>query len=232
MERILLEAVTATMDEVMAATAGGVDRIELCEALPTGGVTPSIGMLEEALECCDLPIVTMVRPREGNPTFSNADLKCAVRDVTRCADAGSHEIIFGVLDSANRIDMAMNRELIAAAQGRPVVFHRVFDMIPDLDEGLEQLIELGFSRLLTSGGADNVDLGMDRLSSLLTRAAGRITILPGGGVRPHNAKRLVEIGCKELHFSFRKLSGKPGYSGIEDTLPDIERALEMRRLVS
>ena len=226
MAHVVLEVVCASVEE--AAASVGADRIELCAALPTGGVTPTLGMIEEARQVSSLPIVAMVRPREGGPCPPEPDFQAAVRDVQHCVRAGADEIVCGFLAPDGRVDRDRNRALVEAAEGRPVAFHRVFDMVPDLDEALEDVIECGFVRILTSGGQSDVDQGFDGLVRLRERAAGRVTILPGGGVRPTNVKRLADAGFGELHFSFRAVTG-PGYGGCDDfrALPD--RIADVRR---
>lgn len=220
MPAVLIEACCASVEEAVAAEKEGADRIELCAALPTGGVTPSIGMIGEAKARVSIPIVAMVRPREGGPDWPEPDFRAAVRDVRHCFAAGADEVITGVLDASSRIDVQRNRELLEAAGGRPVAFHRVFDMTPDLDEALETLIDLGFCRVLTSGGAPSVDEGLMNLSRLVEASEDRITILAGGGVREHNAWFLTkEIECHELHFSIREATDKPCYGGVPDFRP-------------
>lgn len=224
---MFLEACCGSVEEVVAAAEAGADRVELCAGLPTGGVTPSVGMIEEARARVSVPIVAMVRPREGGPCPAEPDFRAALRDVGHCVRAGADEIICGVLDASGLIDRERNRALIEAAEGKPVAFHRVFDMTPDLDAGLEELIALGFCRVLTSGGAPDVDAGLAGLRRLVERAAGRIVILPGGGVREHNACALRDVGCAELHFSFRREVGA-GYGGVPDTQPDPGRIRRIR----
>jgi copper homeostasis protein len=185
-------------------------------------------MLEEARARLTISIVAMVRPREGGPCPPEPDFRAAVRDVECCVRHGADEIICGVLDGSGRVDRSKNKELLEAAGGKPVAFHRVFDMTPDLDESLESLVELGFCRVLTSGGFETVDGGMAVLERLVRRAAGRITILPGGGVRPSNARALVEAGCTELHFSFREPTLEAGYGGVADFRPLPERIAAVR----
>ncbi len=230
--KILIEACCGSVEEAVAAEAAGADRIELCAALPTGGVTPSMGMIEETLERVKIPVVVMVRPKEGRPNPSEDDFRAALRDVRLAVRAGAHQIITGFLDETRWPDAERNRALVDAADGRPVAFHRVFDMTPSLNEALEDVIEQGFIRVLTSGGEATVDSGMDRIMELVEYAGNRITILPGGGVRSHNVNHLVEYAlCRELHFSFRQATGVEGYSGNEDTEPEPERIREIRAIV-
>ncbi len=225
---VLLEACCASVEEAFAADEAGIDRIELCAALPTGGVTPSIGMLEEVKARVKVPVVAMVRTREGRADPPEPDFRAAVRDVRSLVRAGADEIVCGVLAADGRVDRARNRELVEAAEGKPVAFHRVFDMTPDLDEALEALVETGFARVLTSGGEADVVTGLSGLRRLVQRSAGRLTILAGGGVRPENARLLVDAGCRELHFSMREASGRPGYGGAEDFAPLPARIAAMR----
>lgn len=227
MKPILIEVCCGSVEEAISAEAAGADRIELCAALPTGGVTPSLGMLLTTRESIRIPIVAMVRPREGGACPPEPDFIAAVKDVQICARDGADEIICGVLNSDGEIDLLRNKEFIEAAEGKPVAFHRVFDMTADLEKSLDQLIELGFSRVLTSGGKPSVVTGMFKIESLLKRAENQITILPGGGVRLENVAQLIQIGCKELHFSAR-IENHVGYSGIRDFCPNPERIHQIR----
>lgn len=228
---VVIEACCGSVEEAVGAQEAGADRIELCAGLPTGGVTPSLGMLEEVLERVSLPVVFMVRPREGRACPAEEEFRAAVRDVRHAVRAGAHQVICGVLSESGEVDRERNRELVEAAEGRPVAFHRVFDMCPSLPSALEDLVSLGFCRVLTSGCPGEVDVA--GLRELVAQAAGRIVILPGGGVREHNAARLVqEAGCRELHFSFRKASGFEGYGGVEDTVPAPERVRAIREIVA
>lgn len=212
---VLIEACCGSVEEAVAAQSAGADRIELCAALPTGGVTPSVGMLREARAELSIPIVAMVRPREGGACPPSPDFKAAVRDVEICFDNGADEVICGVLDQEGRVADA-NKEFLAAASGKLLAFHRVFDMTPDLPESLEKLVDLGFRRVLTSGGHASVDTALDVIENLVLQSDGRIVILPGGGVREHNVEALVRAGCQELHFSFREPTGAVGYGDVSD----------------
>jgi copper homeostasis protein len=221
------------VEEAIAAASAGVDRVELCAGLPIGGVTPSIGMIEEARARVTIPIVAMVRPREGRADPHEADYRAAARDVRHCLRAGADQVVCGVLDDLGRVDRDRNRALVEAAEGRPVCFHRVFDMARDLDEALEAVIEIGFARILTSGGSEDVDRGIAGLARLVKRSGGRVAILAGGGLRAHNARRVVEeAGCRELHFSIRRHTTALGYGGVDDTEPDAERVSAIRRAIA
>lgn len=230
--KVLIEACCGSVEEAVAAEQAGADRIELCAGLPTGGVTPSIGMIEEAREKLSIPIVAMVRPREGRPNPPEEDFRALIRDIRHCLSAGADEVICGVLDSNSEIDFDKNLQIIEAAKGSPVAFHRVFDMTSNLELSLESLIEIGFRRVLTSGCPMTVNEGFDGLKRLTELAGDRIMVLPGGGVRPGNIRQLVnECGCREVHFSFRKQSGAAGYGGVQDFQPDLDRIREAREIL-
>ncbi len=228
---MILEVCCGSVEEAVVAAESGVDRIELCSGLPTGGVTCTLGQLVEVIERTSVPVVAMVRPREGGPCLPEEDFRAALRDIELLVDHGAHEIICGVLDPNHQIDMTRNREMVSAAKGRPVAFHRVFDMTPDLHKSLDRIIELGFQRVLTSGGSPTVTDGLKAIASLIELSGDRITILPGGGVRPTNALNLLKVGARELHFSSRAET-MPGYAGIADFEPNRQRIAEMKSVLS
>lgn len=207
---ILLEAVCGSVDEALAAGAAGADRLEVCAALPTGGVTPSIGMIDEIKSRVALPVVAMIRSHEGAMTASPAEVAAMARDIrTLPAD----EFVFGILHAHGKIDEDAVLRLRDAADGRTCCFHRVFDSLAEPANALERLIEWGFRRVLTSGGAATAPEGADAIRGLVEQSAGRIDILPGGGIRPGNARRLIETtGCRQLHFSFSRRNGRSGLS--------------------
>lgn len=176
----------------------GVDRIELCSALPLGGVTPSIGFVEAAVATPGMPPVhVLVRPRTGGFTYTAAERDLILRDVDRALDAGAAGVVAGgVIDG--RIDERLVKQLVAVA---PVTFHRAFDTVRDPYAALETLIDLGVRRILTSAGAATVTDGLPRLARLVAAAGGRIEIMAGGGVRPESVPSILETGVPAIHAS-------------------------------
>ncbi|HVP50363.1 MAG TPA: copper homeostasis protein CutC [Candidatus Bathyarchaeia archaeon] len=202
MTRILLEIIALTVEDCLAAESGGADRIELCAAIATGGLTPSLGALIEAKKRMRIPIMAMVRPRAGGFCYSEDDFAVMRRDAALLVEHGADGIVFGVLHSDGTIDVKRCEKMLEIVGSRQTVFHRSFDVTPRPLEALEQLIELGFKRVLTSGQEKTAAQGRELLRQLVDRAAGRIEVMPGGGVRPHNVGGIVEAtGCRQVHLT-------------------------------
>ncbi len=199
-----LEITVDHPEAMLAACRGGAERIELCASLADGGLTPSLGWAVWARASTRVPLHAMVRPRTGNFVYSDAELAVIERDLLAMQAAGVDGIVLGVLSARNEVDVPAMRALVAAAHPMRVVFHRAFDLAPDLDEALEQVIACGAHVLLTSGGAPTLELGLPSVSRLVDRARGRIEIMGGSGVRLANAARLWErSGIDTLHASLR-----------------------------
>ncbi|MBQ9284669.1 MAG: copper homeostasis protein CutC [Bacteroidaceae bacterium] len=198
-----LEVCCGSMLSALNAVEGGAGRIELCSALALDGLTPSIGLTRELrLLYPALRIHVLIRPREGNFVYSDAELCAMLHDIELAAAAGATAIVAGALTPAGDIDINATRRLIEAAGPLPFTFHRAFDAVNDQHEALEQLAELGAARVLTSGGAPTALHGKEQLRKLNQQAAGRISILPGGGVNSNNARLILDhTGAREIHGS-------------------------------
>ena len=204
MRRTLVEVCVETVDGALAAERAGADRVELCSALELGGLTPGFGTLAEARKQLEIPLVVLVRPRRGDFLYSPADLAAAWRDVEAARAAGADGVALGLLDAEGDLDRERTGALVDLARPMTVTFHRAFDLARDRERTLEQLVELGIERVLTSGGARDVEAGERALAGLVDRAAGRITVMAGGGVGPGTVARLVaETGVPEVHLSAR-----------------------------
>ena len=202
MARILLEIIASTVTDCVAAEVGGADRIELCAAITTGGLTPSLGTLIETRKHVRIPLMAMVRPRAGGFCYSNEEFATMLRDAALFVEHGADGVVFGCLQADGSIDPARCGKLLEIADGKETVFHRAFDAVPHAAATLDSLIELGFTRVLTAGQKKTALDGRERLRELLARAAGRIEILPGGGIRSHNVAQLVEAtGCTQVHLT-------------------------------
>lgn len=198
---IILEICCGSLDDVINAKAGGADRVELNSALFLGGLTPSIGLVREANKT-GIPIMAMVRPRDGGFCYTEAEFECMLADVSAFAEIGVEGLVFGVLNSDGTVDYNRCAQLIEAAGDGVKVFHRAFDVVPDWKTAMDELVELGFDRILTSGQASSSIEGAAALKEMIDYAAGRIEILPGGGIRPHNVCALIEnCGCNQIHAS-------------------------------
>jgi copper homeostasis protein len=198
---VLVEVCCGSVDDALEAEAGGAGRVELNSSLFFGGLTPSIGAILEARRLLGIPVMVMVRPRGGGFQYTATELGVMERDIERAVEHGADGIVFGVLTERGTVDESACRRLLARAGGRPVVFHRAFDVLADVDVGLEQIIDLGFRRILTTGCRANVEDGVATLRRIMAQARGRVEILPGG-VAPRNAARLVgQIGCDQVHIA-------------------------------
>ncbi|RMF40002.1 MAG: copper homeostasis protein CutC [Planctomycetota bacterium] len=199
----LLEVCVDSLACARAAERAGADRLELNAGLELGGLTPSAGLVECALRECSCEVVAMLRPRGAGFCYSPDELQVMRRDAERLCDQGVRAIALGVLTRQRQIDAAACRFLTDRLDSVQFVFHRAFDCVLDPMAALEQLVELGFDRVLTSGLAPTALQGADLLGALHTRSRGRITVMPASGVTPETLPLLVErTGCREFHGSF------------------------------
>lgn len=202
MARTLLEICCGSLDDALEAAAGGADRVELCAALFLGGLTPSIGTLVEAGRRLRIPFMAMVRPRSGGFGYTAAEFATMERDVEMALAAGAGGVVFGVLRENGTVDGKRTRALVRRAGGAQTVFHRAFDVTPRPFDALETLVDLGVTRILTSGQRDSVAEGAPLIAELVARAAGRIEILPGGGIAPWNVADCVRrTGASQVHLT-------------------------------
>lgn len=202
MAPVLLEICCGSLDDALQAADGGADRVELCAAMLLGGLTPSIGTIVEAARLLELPFVTMIRPRGGGFAYTRAEFAAMERDVELALDAGSPGVVLGVLRDNGSVDAKRTGRLIKRAGDADVVFHRAFDVTPDPVAALETLVDLGCRRVLTSGQRPTVMEGAALIRELIEQAAGRIEILPGGGIEAWNVHECVErTGCDQIHLT-------------------------------
>lgn len=202
MPKILLEICCGSIDDAIQSEAGGANRVELCSALFLGGLTPSIGTIHEAKRRLKIPVIAMVRPRGGGFCYTNAEFATMERDTAAAIDAGVDGIVFGILKENGRIDQRRTARIRRIIGDRQAVFHRAFDVTPDPFQALDQLIDLGITRVLTSGQKDSVPEGIDLIAKLVARAGKRIEILAGGGIRPYNMNDIVRrTRCRQIHMT-------------------------------
>jgi copper homeostasis protein len=200
---ILVEAAVETFESALAAERGGADRIELCANLSDGGTTPSTELIAAVAERVRIPVFVLIRPRGGDFVYAANEIDGMSRDIALAASMGVGGIVTGALTSSGRVEVSHTRALVKAAAGLPVTFHRAFDFTENQPEALEQVITLGVSRVLTSGGAATAFDGADAIAALVRRARGRIAILAGGGVRQQNVRQVIaRTGVGEVHTRF------------------------------
>lgn len=201
---VKLEVAIASVDDAKAAQEGGADRLELNAALALGGLTVSMGMLTEVRAAVSLPVMVMIRPRPAGFDYGAADFKVMQRDIDMVLEHGVDGVVFGILRSDGQIDLDRCRTLARQAGGRETVFHRAFDVTRDPFEALEQLVDLGVRRVMTSGQRETAHAGAELIARLIHRAAGRIELLPAGGINPSNVLDIVaRTGCDQIHASLK-----------------------------
>lgn len=200
---ILLEVCVDSPAGLAAAIEGGADRIELCAALDVGGLTPSPGLMALAARA-SIPVHALIRPRAGSFVFGSDDEAAMAADIDAALTAGLAGVVIGASHEDGRLDTAMLARLKTVAGEAGVTLHRAFDLVPDMDVALEQAIDLGMERILTSGGRLTAIEGVDEITRLMKKAASRIRIMPGSGLRPDNVDHLQRCGVGEVHASCRR----------------------------
>ncbi|MBT2515269.1 copper homeostasis protein CutC [Arthrobacter sp. ISL-30] len=188
----------------------GADRIELCNALELGGITPSQGLLEAALETVAgrLGIHPLIRCRPGDFLYSPTELDTMAREIRYVLGKGARGVVFGALTGDGRIDMASTRQLAEAARGADatveLTFHRAIDQTADPVAAVERLLELGFTRVLSSGGAATAGAGLATLQRMHKLASGELQIMAGGGVTLDDIPAMRDCGLDAVHLSAKK----------------------------
>lgn len=196
-----LEVCAGDIASVFAAKQGGAYRVELCSALGEGGVTPSAGAIAEAVST-GIKVNVLIRPRSGDFLYNEAEKQVMIADVRYAASAGANGVVIGALTPEGDVDLSLCHELVMAAEGLEVTFHRAFDRCREPQRALEDIIALGCTRLLTSGQAADALTGAPLIETLVRQAAGRISIMPGCGVNVSNVAQIVSAtGVWEVHSS-------------------------------
>ena len=200
--KIKLEIVCGNIESALAAQQGGADRIELCDSLVEGGTTPSYGMIESVKGMLLIPVFVMIRPRGGDFLYSGYEFEIMKRDIEICRKLKVDGVVFGILNDDGSIDKNRTTELVDLSKPLPVTFHRAFDMTNDAMKALEDVIDCGCERILTSGLKSSAIDGADLIAQLIKLASGKIIIIPGGGIRPNNVAALItKITPTEIHSS-------------------------------
>ncbi|WP_435015784.1 copper homeostasis protein CutC [Tundrisphaera sp. TA3] len=196
---IVVEACAEGIASALAAGAGGADRVELCENLAVGGVTPGVGAIAVACERLAIPVQVLIRPRGGDFHHGPDEVEAMRHDIRAARERGAAGVVLGVLDARGEIDRDAVGRLAELARPMSVTFHKAFDLLVDPIAGLDTLIGLGIDRVLTSGAAPTARLGMATLADLVRHASGRIAILAGGRVAEPDLVPLVASGLTEVH---------------------------------
>jgi len=203
-KKYIIEIATSDFATTQSAVEGGADRIELCANLAEGGTTPSFGTIKQCREAFTVSLYPIIRPRGGDFLYTKNEFDIMLQDVMLCKQLGCDGIVIGILNMDGTIDVVRTAQLIEIAYPLGVTFHRAFDRCKDPFIALEELIEIGCERILTSGQQTSVLDGVALVAELNKKADDRIIIMPGSGVRKENIKMLAEkTGCVEFHSSLR-----------------------------
>lgn len=232
----LLEVAANSVASALAAQAGGARRVELCASLEAGGVTPSHGTIVRARDGLTIPLYVLIRPRAGDFVYDELELAAMLDDIAHCRSLGCDGVVVGALTPDGEVDRSACARCVEAADGMGMAFHRAFDLAADKAATLEALIDLGFERVLTSGGAPSAVAGAALLSRLVAQAGERITVMPGAGIEPGNLAALRELTqAREFHASatrrlpsaMRRAPTDPLGMGAGETRTDVETVREL-----
>ena len=230
-----LEVCVDSLNGLKAAIDGGADRIELCSALSIGGLSPSLSLLEAAT-ASPIPVYVMIRPRAGNFLYSASELLGMQREIAQVRDLGLAGVVLGA-GSSNGLDWGALEQLTQAAKGMGTTLHRVVDLLPNRLEILKKTSDMGFERVLSSGGHARAIDGMEDLAAQTDAAPTGLSIMPGSGISPENAAQILSrTGASEIHASASALVQMDDQSLVElgftppqakQTSEDIVRALKL-----
>jgi copper homeostasis protein len=185
-----LEIACFNLNSAIIAQDNGADRVELCAGFEVGGTTPTNLQIIQARKLLSIDLYIMIRPRGGNFVYSDEEFMKMKLNILQMKSYGINGFVFGILNEDNAVNIAQNKELVGLAKPFPCTFHRAFDEVSDVFQSLEDIIECGFTTVLTSGQAQNVTAGIDVLTELVKKANNRITIMPAGGLRSSNCERI------------------------------------------
>lgn len=207
------ELCAASLEAIKLAKELNFERIELCQNLEQGGITPYYGMIEYAI-AYGIETHVLIRPRAGGFCYTDDEVEVMLREILNCKDMGAKGVVVGALTIGGEIDKTILSEFMDKAKGMEVTFHRAFDDSIDWKKSMDVLIEYGVDRILSSGMARNVDIGMPILDQMIKYSNGRIQIMVGGGVNASNVGRISkELQPDAIHFS-----GTVKYQQDEDSL--------------
>lgn len=239
---ITLEVCANSVASALAAQEGGAVRVELCDNLSEGGTTPSWGQIAQARKLLHIQLFVIIRPRGGDFLYSDLEFEIMKEDIRQCVKLNCDGVVLGMLLPNGQVDKDRCRELLAIANPLPATFHRAFDMCADSCQALEDIIDLGFVRILTSGGKNTAPEGASNISKLIKQAQGRISIMPGSGITEQNLEMLLQnTGAQEFHTTakskvnsamvYRNAAATMGSSADEYTL-DLTNSSRVQNMIN
>jgi copper homeostasis protein len=228
----LVEVCVDSLDSALAAERGGAQRVELCSGLVEGGVTPSAGLIATIRQRISIALHVMIRPRAGDFCYTPDEFSVMQRDVLMAKQLGADGSVFGILDLDGNVDVHKTRQLVELARPLKTTYHRAFDMSADLRRSLEQVIETGADRILTSGGKPTAVEGAESLRNLVELANGRVIVMACGGIDADNLRAVIEkTGVREVHVGLRTPIVSPMRYRNENIAMGTVRGSEYQRFI-
>ena len=199
---MIIEVCAESHEHAVKAEKAGADRIELCKDLHLDGLTPDYQTAKNTIEKLNIPVFILIRPRKGDFVYSNEEFGLMKRDILKFKEIGCKGIVSGILNNDKTIDIERTRELVELSRPLEFTFHRAFDVVKDPFNEIENLVEIGVNRILTSGQKDKAMDGLVLLEKLNSISDKRIIIMPGSGISKNNLKSFNLF--REIHGSFKK----------------------------
>jgi len=240
-----VEVCIDNLESLHNAINGGATRIELCSSLALGGLTPSFGFMKKAGQISTIPVYAMIRPRQGDFLYDQDDVDAMLLDIEAAAEAGLQGVVFGVLTADGDVDMPLAQQLADKAKlyDLGITFHRAIDQSSHWQQALENVIELGCERILTSGLASNVKQGIEVLKEMVALADGRVSIMAGAGLTADNVQEIVShTSVREVHLSGKTTrssymnaaseAAKMGNQEIDDFIIPITNSSAIEKVVN
>lgn len=205
-----IEVCANSLSSALIAQKTGVHRVELCQNLWCGGTTPSAATIALSRQQLSIDLFVLIRPRSGDFCYSNMEFEVIKQDILYCKKHRIDGVVIGLLNIDGTIDLERTTHLLELANPMQVTFHRAFDFVQNPLEALEQLIDIGVHRILTSGFQASAWEGRAAIRQLIEAADNRLAILAGGGINPQNVQALIaETGVQEIHLSGKQLIKSP-----------------------
>ncbi len=228
-----VEVCIESIEEAKLAAKYKAKRVELCSGLDLGGITPSANLIETIVEFAP-EVHVLVRPRGGDFCYNSEEINLIKRDIKLAKKLGAFGVVIGVLNRSNEFDFDLNKELVEFAKSNnlEVTFHRAFDLVPNPENTIYQLIELGIDRLLTSGQQRSAVEGVELIRKLSMIAKDKIQIMAGGGVNQNNIQSLLESCVDAVHFSSRKKVKEMELNMGSQYIPDEEKIAAIMNMIN
>lgn len=229
-----LEICANSYQSAINAQKAGAHRIELCSELSVGGITPSYGLLNKVSEEISIPVHVLIRPRSGDFCFSNDEFKIMKNNIKICKKLGFNGIVSGILNKYNAIDIEKTQELIALSKPLSFTFHRAFDCVSNPNKAMQELMDLGVDRILTSGQKEKAIDGIELLKELKKITNPKVIILPGSGINSDNVAKFKKAGFKEVHTSASKIISEEKsdlFGNTMQTVSDINTIKELLKVI-